>query len=148
MPSASTFLKCVTPPTLSFITFADREPILQAPIPQSFARHKDTTSQLQDSPFRERSAPPDTEATFLTTDTSFVENPPTSGKPASKYSAPPSATSSRQTMAPGRGSSTARGRAGSGIGRGGSTRGGTTGSSRAGSGVGRGGVPRGRGTTR
>ena len=89
----------------------------------------------------------DSEATFLTTDTSFVENPPTSGKPASKYSAPPSAKSSRQSMAPGRGT-TARGRASSGIGRGGSTRGGAaTGSIRAGSGVGRG-VARGRGVIR
>ena len=82
----------------------------------------------------------------MTTDTSFVENPPTSGKPASKFSAPPSATKSRQTMGSGRGGAT-RGRAGSGIARSGSTRGGAAGTGRAGSGVARG-AGRGRGVTR
>lgn len=116
----------------------------QAPIPQSFARHKDDVpTQLQNSPFRERT-PADPEATFLTTDTSFVENPPTSSKPSSKYSAPPSVMGSRQSMAPGRGAA-ARGRAGSGIGRGGVARGGAA--ARAGGGLGRG-ATRGRGNIR
>ncbi|KAK5126466.1 hypothetical protein LTR85_010702 [Meristemomyces frigidus] len=125
----------------------------EAPIPQSFARHKDTApSQLADSPFRDRtygirgmSGQGDVDATFLTTDTSFVENPPTSSKPPSKYSAPPSSAGTRQSMAPGRGT-IARGRAGGAAGRG--ARGGTTGASRGGSGIGRGGVARGRGSVR
>ncbi|KAK4556510.1 DASH complex subunit dam1 [Recurvomyces mirabilis] len=126
----------------------------EAPIPQSFARHATSSSQLADSPFR--SSHPmtgtrggidgqgDADATFLTTDTSFVDNPPMSSKPSSKYSAPPSAASSRQSMMPGRGTST-RGRAGVTAGRG--ARGSTSGVGRGVSGVARG-TARGRGSVR
>lgn len=132
----------------------------QAPIPQSFARHKDSTapSSFPESPFpsrvsagmmpgRKQDPAAEVDATFLTTDTSFVENPPTSSKPASKYSAPPasaSAASERKSVASGRGTAGARGR-----GTAGSTRGarGSAGAGRSGSGVGRGSA-RGRGTFR
>ncbi|KAK5107222.1 hypothetical protein LTR62_001630 [Meristemomyces frigidus] len=127
----------------------------EAPIPQSFARHATaSTIQLNDSPFRsshhmtgtrgDQDGQGDIDATFLTTDTSFVENPPMSSKPSSKFSAPPSAGSSRHSMAPGRGQST-RGRVGTAGGRG--TRGGIGGPGRGASGVGRG-VARGRGSIR
>lgn len=111
----------------------------EAPIPQSFTRHKDDMhNQLDNSPFPQRTAPPDVEATFLTNDTSFVENPPTSSKPSSKFSSvPPSTASTRQVMGAGRGSA-GRGRAGaSGIARGNSLRG-SRGTGRAGSGIARG----------
>ncbi|KAH9845197.1 DASH complex subunit DAM1 [Teratosphaeria destructans] len=120
----------------------------EAPIPQSFAR-KDTSgpSQMADSPFRTQVAPPDTDATFLTSDTSFVNDPPMSVK-ANKYSAPPSAAGSRQSTIPPRGlgtrGGTTRGRAGAAAARG--TRGGI-GNGRAGSGVARG-SGRGRGGVR
>ncbi|KAI7192782.1 hypothetical protein KC352_g21318 [Hortaea werneckii] len=90
----------------------------EAPIPQSFARHKDSSAPASsqtfpESPFQPRTSAHggDADATFLTTDTSFVENPPTSSKPASKYSAPPSGAggaSERRSTVAGR----ARGRAG------------------------------------
>ncbi|KAI7300125.1 hypothetical protein KC315_g17323, partial [Hortaea werneckii] len=90
----------------------------EAPIPQSFARHKDSSApassqNFPESPFQPRTSAHggDADATFLTTDTSFVENPPTSSKPASKYSAPPSGAggaSERRSTVAGR----ARGRAG------------------------------------
>ncbi|KAF2768997.1 hypothetical protein EJ03DRAFT_327771 [Teratosphaeria nubilosa] len=121
----------------------------EAPIPQSFARYKDSAgpSQMADSPFRTQTAPPDTDATFLTSDTSFVNDPPTSVK-ANKYSAPPSAAGSRQSTIHSRGlgsrGGTARGRAGAAAARG--ARGGI-GTGRAGSGVARG-VGRGRGGVR
>jgi DASH complex subunit DAM1 len=117
----------------------------EAPIPQSFARSRDSQAGSFASPMK---TPADTEATFLTNDTSFVENPPTSGKPASKY-ATPKAARDRQTMGPGRGGA-ARGRGAgtSGIARSTSTRGGAAaGASRGASGIGRG-VPRGRGVVR
>ncbi|KAK3115435.1 DASH complex subunit dam1 [Teratosphaeriaceae sp. CCFEE 6253] len=122
----------------------------EAPIPQSFARHKyeATTNPLGNAPSYssnryDNPAPPqgDVDATFLTTDTSFVDNPPTSSKPASRYSAPTSAATSRQSMAPGRGGA-ARGRGATPAGRGASR--GVGGPGRAGSGIGRG-VARGRG---
>jgi DASH complex subunit DAM1 len=119
----------------------------EAPIPQSFARHRDAGagSPVKTGP----GGAGDTEATFMTNDTSFVENPPTSGKPPSKY-ATPKAARERQTMAPVRVGAAARGRgtAASGIARSTSTRGGAAaGTSRGASGIGRG-VPRGRGVVR
>ncbi|KAF2263498.1 hypothetical protein CC78DRAFT_617563 [Lojkania enalia] len=84
----------------------------EAPIPESFKRpqnNPDFSSSV--GPNRSQGPQdPDIEATFLTTDTSFVENPPSS-----------KATSKFQTPAPE--SKTTRGRGG-GIPRGSSTRGG------------------------
>lgn len=89
------------------------------------------------------------EATFLTTDTSFVENP-SSVRPASRYATPASRhttpASSKQSSGLGRGRSGTGGipRPTSGLGRGASTTGGRgtgTGRGRAG----RSGLPRGRG---
>ncbi|KYG40489.1 hypothetical protein M433DRAFT_116979 [Acidomyces richmondensis BFW] len=122
----------------------------EAPIPQSFTQHKDIASsqQLADSPFRDRAGAEPTEATFLTTDTSFVENPPTSSKATSKYSSvPPSTSSARQSAAaPGRGSAPRGGARAGGAGAG---RGVARGSvSRGSSGIGRGGTTRGRGAVR
>jgi hypothetical protein len=123
---------------------------LQAPTPQSFARAKTFTSpnskHHSDRHMPTQHAPPDVDATFLTTDTSFVEHPPTTSKPPSRYSSVPSART------PARGStrggapapSASRGARGSGIARGGMT---GTGSVRgARGGVARS-VGRGRGTT-
>ncbi|KAK1824982.1 DASH complex subunit dam1 [Friedmanniomyces endolithicus] len=140
----------------------------EAPIPQSFARHATTTTSNH-SPFRTphphsssqhpqttanrydnpAQGPAEPDATFLTTDTSFVDNPPVSSKkPANRYSAAPASAMSRGGRAGVRGGSGARGRAGvveSGRGRGGvgGMRGGAGAggaSSRAGSGIGRGGT--------
>ncbi|EME77797.1 uncharacterized protein MYCFIDRAFT_33671 [Pseudocercospora fijiensis CIRAD86] len=113
----------------------------EAPISQSYQRHKDGNSPLDHSHFHDQRTPRanqdgNIEATFLTSDTSgFVENPPMSSKASSKFnSVPPStAKSTRTAGAPARG--------GSGIARGSSSRGaaGTRGS-----GIARG-VARGRG---
>jgi hypothetical protein len=123
---------------------------LQAPTPQSFARAKTFTSpnskHHSDRHMPTQHAPPDVDATFLTTDTSFVEHPPTTSKPPSRYSSVPSART------PARGStrggapaqSASRGARGSGIARGGMTGTGTARGTRGG--VARG-VGRGRGTT-
>ncbi|KAF7191681.1 DASH complex subunit DAM1, partial [Pseudocercospora fuligena] len=128
----------------------------EAPISQSYQRHKDGNNPLDDSPFHDQRTPRanhdgNIEATFLTSDTSgFVENPPMSSKASSKFSSVPPSTakSTRTTGAPARGGAsgtsgrgTARGR-GSGIARGTSSRG-AAGSR--GSGIARG-VGRGRGT--
>ncbi|KAM0715895.1 hypothetical protein Q7P37_008409 [Cladosporium fusiforme] len=98
----------------------------EAPTPQSFARAKTFSSPnaKHNSNFPSQTAPPDVDATFLTTDTSFVEHPPTTAKPPSRYSSVPSA------RAPARGStrggaasssSTRGARGGSGIARGGAS---------------------------
>ena len=116
----------------------------EAPIAQSFARARDSHA----SPVKS-SGGVDAEATFLTNDTSFVENPPTSGRGASKF-ATPRAVRERQTIGPARGGvGRGRGVGASGIGRGvPSARGGAAaGASRGASGIGRG-VPRGRGVVR
>ncbi|SMQ55265.1 unnamed protein product [Zymoseptoria tritici ST99CH_1A5] len=124
----------------------------EAPLPASFERNGDLLGRggggVEESPFRQR-APPDVggEQTFLTSDTSFVENPPMSVKKGTtggmKFSGvPSSAPRDRQTRggtAAGRG----RGAGGSGIARGTSGRGRGTERGRAGSGIGRG-IPRGR----
>ncbi|TKA42553.1 hypothetical protein B0A54_07395 [Friedmanniomyces endolithicus] len=146
----------------------------EAPIPQSFARHATTTTSNH-SPFRtphphsssqhpqttanrydnSSQCPAEPDATFLTTDTSFVDNPPVSSKkPANRYPAALGSAMRGGGRVAGKGGSAARGRAGGmgagGGGReGGGTRGGASagGAGRAGSGIGRGGggVARGRG---
>ncbi|OJD15825.1 hypothetical protein AJ78_03968 [Emergomyces pasteurianus Ep9510] len=69
----------------------------EAPIPDSFRRAKqaeDSTSANEQLTMAEH----DGETTFLTTDTSFVDNPPISTKASSKYSTPaPSARGSNQS---------------------------------------------------
>ncbi|EFW21298.1 conserved hypothetical protein [Coccidioides posadasii str. Silveira] len=101
----------------------------EAPVPDSFRRAKEAASESPPTP--EPTQPEvDPETTFLTTDTSFVDNPPTSLKQCSKFSAPGASTTSPTTGAS-RGS--ARGRY--------TTRG-TTGRQQRGSGLAR---PRGRG---
>ncbi|KAF4974076.1 hypothetical protein FZEAL_8977 [Fusarium zealandicum] len=88
----------------------------EGPVPESFRR--DRTRQEQ--PAEQSSRPePDAEMTFMTTDTSFVENPPTTTK-SSKFTTPES-RQSRLPAAPGRGTSS-RGRSNTrGVGRGRST---------------------------
>ena len=120
----------------------------EAPIAQSFARAREGQASPVKTPGGGGSGV-DAEATFLTNDTSFVENPPTSGRGASKF-ATPRAVRERQTIGPARGGvGRGRGVGASGIGRGvPSTRGGAAaGASRGASGIGRG-LPRGRGVVR
>ncbi|QIX00586.1 hypothetical protein AMS68_006103 [Peltaster fructicola] len=65
----------------------------EAPISQSFTRHGSNTCQMEDSPFRDMRIRPAEDAhlkdapdtTFMTGDTSFVENPPMSNKPSNKF---------------------------------------------------------------
>ncbi|WPG97928.1 DASH complex subunit Dam1-domain-containing protein [Acrodontium crateriforme] len=121
----------------------------EAPITASFARQQNDLHRYgmpPESPYRPTA---DADATFLTSDTTFVENPPASIKPTNKYAALPSATSNRTTGSRG---STARGARGSGIGRGGppgsGARGGRIPSATRGSGIGRGTTTRGRGIVR
>jgi DASH complex subunit DAM1 len=130
----------------------------EAPIPQSFARQREGaySGGEQSSMFQSHtggSGVPDTEATFLTTDTSFVDNPPPTVK-ASKYSSVPgsSATPRARGARGGPAGASGRGRGaiggaganagGSGIGRGGPS--GRGGAANTGSRIGRG-IPRGRG---
>ncbi|KAF2272427.1 uncharacterized protein EI97DRAFT_470393 [Westerdykella ornata] len=130
----------------------------EAPIPESFTRPQNnphlgpatsSTSQPHPHPPSKNQDPnvPDVEATFLTTDTSFVENPPSS-RATSKFSHQQSQTP--QTPAPA--SKVARGRGG-GIPRAGGraggipTRGGVPRGASRGSGIARGtGRGRGRGS--
>ncbi|KJX96210.1 hypothetical protein TI39_contig699g00001 [Zymoseptoria brevis] len=130
----------------------------EAPLPASFERNGDLLGRggggggVEESPFRQR-APPDVggEQTFLTSDTSFVENPPMSVKKTTaggmKFSGVPgSAPRERQAGGGTRGGTAAgrgRGTGGSGIARGTSGRGRGTERGRAASGIGRG-IPRGR----
>ncbi|KAM0694297.1 hypothetical protein Q7P36_006424 [Cladosporium allicinum] len=97
----------------------------EAPTPQSFA-HARTMSSTSPSTHRmaSQTAPPDVDATFLTSDTTFVEHPPTTSKPSSRYSSVPSARTpagrggrGSGVPAPGRGG--ARGGSTSGLPRGG-----------------------------
>ncbi|CAI6338489.1 unnamed protein product [Periconia digitata] len=105
----------------------------EAPIPESFARpqnNPDFSSSVN-------RAEPDVEATFLTTDTSFVENPPSS-KVATKFQNPVTPAPAAKTAG------ATRGRGGIPRGRGGiPTRGGVN-RGRGGSGIARG-TGRGRG---
>ncbi|KAK2803307.1 DASH complex subunit dam1 [Onygenales sp. PD_10] len=68
----------------------------EAPIPDSFKRAK----QAEDSALAEQATAGqdhDGETTFLTTDTTFVDNPPLSSKPTSKYSTPASTRGSTRS---------------------------------------------------
>ncbi|KAF2008000.1 hypothetical protein P154DRAFT_550190 [Amniculicola lignicola CBS 123094] len=111
---------------------------LEAPIPDSFRRHTSAAPQDLASTLglnRSQAHDNDPEATFLTTDTSFVDNPPSSKKT-------PQFVTPAPAVKPGRG--------GGGIpraGRGGiPTRGGATRGTRGGSGIGRGSATSGRGS--
>ncbi|KAM0550642.1 hypothetical protein ACHAPJ_008901 [Fusarium lateritium] len=85
----------------------------EGPVPESFRRDR-TRQEPAATPSRSEA---DTEMTFMTTDTSFVENPPTTTK-TSKFTTPePPSRQSRLPAAPGRGTST-RGRPTRGVGRG------------------------------
>ncbi|POR33958.1 Uncharacterized protein TPAR_05848 [Tolypocladium paradoxum] len=84
----------------------------EGPIPESFRRDRQQQQDAQaGSTARSES---DAEATFMTTDTSFVENPPTSTKPNPKPSTPESRQSrlpfARGTSSRGRTNVRARGR--------------------------------------
>jgi DASH complex subunit DAM1 len=115
---------------------------LQAPVPDSFKRPQNHPSLNPSAnlPNRRASGIEDVDATFLTTDTSFVDNPPSS-KAASKFknAASPAPTPKKPAAGAGRGRGipTARGRGGI------PTRGGATRGAR-GSGIARG-TTRGRG---
>ncbi|TLS23963.1 hypothetical protein PpBr36_08268 [Pyricularia pennisetigena] len=91
----------------------------EAPVPESFARAK----QMEENPpasmqVPEKSREVDADATFMTTDTSFVDNPPASSKAATpKKISSTRGTSRGRGTANTRGAST-RGRASSGIARG------------------------------
>ncbi|KAI1424252.1 DASH complex subunit Dam1-domain-containing protein [Xylaria sp. FL1777] len=87
----------------------------EGPIAESFRRAK----QSEEQPVRSRSTERgevDGETTFMTTDMSFVENPPTASKPTPKKSAAPDPRQSR-VPAPSRGGTHSRGRSVSGRGR-------------------------------
>ncbi|KAF2459670.1 DASH complex subunit Dam1-domain-containing protein [Lineolata rhizophorae] len=98
----------------------------EAPAGESFGRARALEAALEGQRRREeqlrgqtgalgRSVGDDGEATFLTTDTSFVENPPSSRKPASKFSTP--APASRVGRSGAGGASARGGAAGRGAGR-------------------------------
>lgn len=111
---------------------------VQAPVPESFKRpqnHPDFAANLN----RSQGPDQDIEATFLTTDTSFVENPPSS-KATSKFSAPVTPAPASRGTTRGRGGIPRAGRGG-GI----PTRGGATRGARGGSGIARGTAGRVRG---
>ncbi|KAH8724572.1 DASH complex subunit Dam1-domain-containing protein [Phaeosphaeriaceae sp. PMI808] len=112
----------------------------EAPIADSFKRPQNYPD-LGNPNFNRSLGPEDVEATFLTTDTSFVENPPSS-KISSKYQNPqtPAPASKVPGASRGRGGIPRAGRGGGIPTRGGATRG------RGGSGIARGGAGRSRGT--
>ncbi|KAI2471145.1 DASH complex subunit Dam1-domain-containing protein [Annulohypoxylon bovei var. microspora] len=93
----------------------------EGPIAESFRRAK-LNEEEQPSTGRSRSTERggelDGETTFMTTDTSFVENPPTVSKPTPKKFATPT-PDSRQSRLPStsRGGAQSRGRGGTGRGR-------------------------------
>ncbi|KAH7138091.1 DASH complex subunit Dam1-domain-containing protein [Dendryphion nanum] len=113
----------------------------ETPLPESFKRPLNQNPDFSSSigpggTAGQDPAVPDIEATFLTTDTSFVENPPSSKKPGSKFETPaPSRVS--------RGGGIPRAGRGGGI----PTRGGVGRGTRGVSGIARGSRGRGRGTT-
>ncbi|KAI1399745.1 DASH complex subunit Dam1-domain-containing protein [Hypoxylon fuscum] len=91
----------------------------EGPIAESFRRAK--LNEEQAAPVRARSTERgeiDGETTFMTTDTSFVEHPPTASKPTPKKFATPQ-PESRQSRVPGpsRGGTQTRGRGGTARGR-------------------------------
>lgn len=99
----------------------------EAPIPDSFRRARQQEEQLGRSTNSDRfHGEIDGETTFMTTDTSFIDNPPTSSKVTPKFATPASgsrtaSSSSRGGMAPaGRGGAARggiRGTRGSGLAR-------------------------------
>ncbi|KAF1956550.1 hypothetical protein CC80DRAFT_535221 [Byssothecium circinans] len=95
----------------------------EAPIPESFKRPQNNpwnnTADFSSSMNR---AEPDMEATFLTTDTSFVENPPSS-KVSSKFQTPAAPVTPAPTRGRGRGGIPRAGGRGGIPTRGGATRG-------------------------
>ncbi|PGH26624.1 hypothetical protein AJ80_01753 [Polytolypa hystricis UAMH7299] len=65
----------------------------ETPIPESFKRASQAAAAAASASVPESFAPDnDAETTFMTTDTTFVDNPPTSSKPTPKYASrdPPS----------------------------------------------------------
>ncbi|KAI0542482.1 DASH complex subunit Dam1-domain-containing protein [Xylaria digitata] len=87
----------------------------EGPIAESFRRAK----QNEEQPVRSRSmerGEADGETTFMTTDMSFVENPPTASKPTPKKFAAPDTRQSRVPAAS-RGETQSRGRSAAGRGR-------------------------------
>ncbi|KAA8566270.1 hypothetical protein EYC84_008870 [Monilinia fructicola] len=75
----------------------------EAPIPDSFRRAREQEEHLVDQQTRKGFAVRLMEkTTFLTTDTSFVDNPPTSSKATPKFTTP---APSRTTASSGRGGS-------------------------------------------
>ncbi|EOA89803.1 uncharacterized protein SETTUDRAFT_167568 [Exserohilum turcica Et28A] len=112
----------------------------EAPIPESFNRPQNHPDGGAPN-FNRSQGPEDMEATFLTTDTSFVDHPPSS-KISSKFQPPqtPAPASKTSGLPRGRGGIPRAG------GRGGiPTRGGTTRGTRGGTGIARGVAARGRG---
>ncbi|KAL2129481.1 hypothetical protein VTI74DRAFT_7690 [Chaetomium olivicolor] len=100
----------------------------EGPMAESFRRMKlKEEDQQQQNTFKlpERAADVDTEMTFMTTDTSFVENPPTSSKSSLKYQTPASSRQSRVPAPSGstRGATSTRGAARGGKGGTGSSTG-------------------------
>ncbi|KAF2827635.1 hypothetical protein CC86DRAFT_214285 [Ophiobolus disseminans] len=110
----------------------------EAPIAESFKRPQNQPD-LGSANLNRSQGPEDMDATFLTTDTSFVENPPSS-KISSKFHTPQTPTSKTTGATRGRGGIPRVGRGG-GI----PVRGGTTRGTRGGSGIARGAAGRGRG---
>jgi len=91
----------------------------EAPIADSFKRARNQDDMLGRSTGSERLRPDfDAEATFMTTDTSFVDNPPLSSRATPKFStpAPPSKVSGLSSR--GQIGGPGRGRIGRGLGRG------------------------------
>jgi DASH complex subunit DAM1 len=141
MPSVSTFQRYASRAHLA--TSRPRRPLLthyQAPVVESFKRPQNHPDLGSPNLNRSHGAD-DMDATFLTTDTSFVENPPSS-KMASKFQTPqtPAPASKTSGIGRGRGGIPRAGRGG-GI----PTRGGAARGTRGGSGIARGASGRGRG---
>ncbi|KAI6368053.1 hypothetical protein MCOR25_004737 [Pyricularia grisea] len=90
----------------------------EAPVPESFTRARQMEENQPAMQVPEKSREADADATFMTTDTSFVDNPPASSKAATpkKFSSTRGTSRGRGTVNT-RGAST-RGRASSGIARG------------------------------
>ncbi|RYP40366.1 hypothetical protein DL768_010637 [Monosporascus sp. mg162] len=85
----------------------------EGPIAESFRRAKQNEEQAGPTQTTGRAGEFDGETTFMTTDTSFVENPTTASKPTPKKFATSNARQSRLPP-PSRGGVSSRGRAGTG----------------------------------
>ncbi|KAI0016365.1 DASH complex subunit Dam1-domain-containing protein [Xylariomycetidae sp. FL0641] len=94
----------------------------EGPVAESFRRARQNEEQPAGPPvstIRSRSTErgePEGETTFMTTDTTFVENPPTASKPTPKKFGNPTGRQSR-VPGPSRGGAQARGRGAAGRGR-------------------------------